>query len=172
MIAAPPVARAGALSRRVLYAHPDRWTINAEFPPEERVRMREGLAGFAAEWLAWKRTVKLSWHAKDAALSETDAQEDALREWRARATSFGRRARRISAGNARGRGRGTDIRPLLLAAVDAVVTGALWESPLFTTTDSRVSFHRAWRLVLEFPPADEPAVAPLARRWHLLPRPR
>lgn len=170
MITASPAARAPAFSRRVLYAHPDRWTINAEFPPEERARMRAGLAGFAAEWLAWKRTVKLSWHAKDAALSETEAQEDALREWRARATSFGRRARRVSSGSPPGRG--TDIRPLLLAAVDAVVIGALWESPLFTTTDSRVSFHRAWRLVLEFPPADEPAVAPLARRWHLLPRPR
>ena len=149
---------------RVLYAHPDRWTIGAEFPPEERERMRKALAGFAAEWLAWQSPAKIE-HS-GAAVEESDEQRRALGAWRDRAKAVGARARRFSAKA----GRGIDAHAFADAALEAVVCGALWESPVFRAERGALSFHRAWRIVLDIAPNDERALAPLAARWKLLVR--
>jgi len=155
------------VTTRVLYAHPDKWTIGAEFPPEERARMRAALAGFAAEWLAWKGTAKVAWGG--AVVEDAEEQRQAAAAWRERAAEIGRRARRVHAG--RGRGRGLDARPLVEAALDAVVTRALWESPRFEAGGSTLAFHPGWRIVLGLAgAADEAALPPLAKRWFLLVR--
>ena len=156
----------GATGIRVLYAHPDRWTVGAEFPPEEVTRMRAALSGFAVEWLAWKSPAKVEHHG--AAVDDREEQRIALEAWRESARAFGPRARRTRGG----RGRGYDARPLVEAALDAVVTGALWESPLFRTAEGTLSFHRAWRIVVEVGVEDERALSPLATRWRLLVRNR
>ncbi len=150
---------------KVLYAHPDRWTIHAEFPPEECARMRTALTGFAVEWLGWKSPAKLT-HG-GTTVEETDDQRATLAAFRDRAREFGGRARRI---RARRGATGLDPRPVVESALDAVVTGALWESPTFLAKDGALAFHRAWRLLLEITPADEPALTPLALRWHLIVR--
>lgn len=138
--------------RVVLYAHPDRWTINAEFPPEERARMRESLLGFAHEWLKAKGRTRVA-APEGHTVEDTPEQKDAAARWSAR---------------------GTKVTPeLLAAALDCTLTGALWESPAFTRPESTLRFHRAWRITLDVIPGPRTAELEfLARRWHLIPRPR
>lgn len=134
----------------VLHAHVDRWTIGADYPPEERARMRRALLGFAAEWLAAKGRVSIASPRKT--VEDTDEQREALERWRAR----GKKA----------------TPEVLEAALDVVLTGALWESPTFKRADSTLKFHRAWRIQLERTPptARQAALDALCKRWGLIPR--
>jgi len=127
--------------------------------------MRAAMAGFAAEWLVWKGTARVTWNG--ASVEENEEQRRALAAWRERVEEFGGRARKLRLG----RGRGMDARAIAEAAVDAVVTGTLWESPVFHCGESTLAFHRAWRVVLALAErADEDALPALAARWQLLVR--
>ena len=123
--------------------------------------MRTALAGFAAEWLAWQSPAKVE--QGGTTVEDSDEQRRALAAWRERTRELGGRARRFGE-------RGVDPRAIAEAALDAVVTGALWESPIFRADGGTLSFHRAWRIVLDIAAKDERALAPLAARWRLLVR--
>lgn len=132
----------------VLHAHVDRWTIGADYPPEERERMRRALLGFATEWLAAKGRVSIVSPRKT--VEDTEEQREALERWRAR---------------------GKKVTPeILSAALDVVLKGALWESPTFKRADSTLKFHRAWRIQLELttPGARKAMLDELSKRWQLI----
>ena len=130
--------------QRVLYAHPDRWTVNAEFPPEERARFRESLLGFAAEWLGDGFTVE----DPEGFVEDTEEHRAAATAWRNR--------------NAR------DPRAVIAAAFDALIAGALWDSPVLTRGDgATLRFHRGWRVIV-----DGEVLPERAAEWRLLVRDR
>jgi hypothetical protein len=134
----------------VLYAHPDRWTVGAEFPPEERDRMRKALVGFAGEWLAAGRGKVSVAAPRRAAVEDTPEQREALQRWKSRKPT---------------------VTPSVLgAALDAVLTSALWDSPEFEKGDTRLRFHRAWRIVLEPGSRAADEVNALAKKWRLVVR--
>ncbi len=153
--------------RIVLHAHPDRWTVNAPFPPEERGRLAERLLGFSTEWLGNDaRPVEVE--AVDEAVEDDDAQRSALSAWRDAHAAW-RRAAAARRGDGGGpeNGRGDRLRGTLEAALHAVVTGALWESPVFRQGDRTLRFHRAWRVLLEIPAGAPADPDPLSARWLL-----
>ena len=114
--------------------------------------MRRALLGFASEWLAARGKVTINSPRKT--VEDTDEQREALERWRAR---------------------GKKPKPtpdVLAAALDAVLTGALWESPTFKRADSTLRFHRAWRIQLETttPGARKTTLDALCSRWQLIRR--
>jgi hypothetical protein len=112
--------------KQVLYAHPDRWTVGLDqhLPPEERARLSNALVSVAARLLGDGPAVEESGEY----VEDTAEQRDALARWQSRPP---------------------DTRSALTAALDAVVCGALWESPVFADGELRVTFHRGFRLVVE-----------------------
>ncbi len=114
--------------------------------------MRRALLGFAGEWLAAKGRVTIASPRKT--VEDTEEQREALERWRAR----GKRPKPTP--------------EVLAAALDAVLTGALWESPIFKRADSTLKFHRAWRIQLETTPpgARKTTLDALCARWALIPR--
>jgi len=115
--------------------------------------MRRALVGFAGEWLAAGRGRVRVARPRRAAVEDTAEQRAALARWRAHA------ARAVTPAT-------------LGAALDAVVAGALWESPAFAKGSSRLRFHRAWRIVLEPGARTRDEVEAAARRWALVVRSR
>jgi hypothetical protein len=155
---------------RVLHAHPDRWTIGADYPPEERARMRAALVGFATEWLgagAAASAVAQGVVVEDTgdAVEDTDEQHRTLAAWRDALAAW--RASRDARAN-------NDALPALVAAaLDAVLAGAVWESPRLTAGGDTVSFHRAWRVIVDL--GDRPREVELGRsaeRFNLIVRDR
>ncbi len=137
----------------VLYAHPDKWTINAEFPPEEQARMRTALLGFAWDWLGLRRSRVRVLSPKRLEVTDTPEQRASIARWNARSSQV--------------------TQDVLACALEAVLCGALWESPAFKRPESSLKFHRAWRILLD---VDDGArsgdLETLAARWKLIPRPR
>lgn len=132
---------------RVLYAHPDRWTvgIGEHLPPEERERLRAAVVAASAELLGPEWSVE----EPDEVVEDTAEHREALRAWRHR--------------DAR------DLDATLGAAFDAVVRGAFWTSPVFTGTGLALRFHPAWRVVVE---GELARVADVAGRHGLVVRDR
>lgn len=114
--------------RKVLHAHPDRWTVGLDqhLPPEERDRLRSALVALAADVLA---TGDVEIEDCDGHVEDTDEQRAALRRWRERDS--------------------LDLRERLAAAFDALLAGALWDSPVFRAGGVELRFHRGWRVIVD-----------------------
>lgn len=137
----------------VLYAHPDKWTVNAEFPPEEQARMRTALLGFAWDWLGLRRSRVRVLSPKRLEVRDTEEQRSALARWNARSSQV--------------------TQDVLATALECVLCGALWESPSFKRPESSLKFHRAWRILLDIDDGARQAdLETLTKRWKLIPRSR
>ena len=122
--------------------------MDLHLPPEERVRLRAALVGFAAELLAGS---DVSVEEAEGQVEDTAEQRDALLRWRGREAG--------------------DLAGALEAAFDAVLCGALWESPVFRPAGGAVElrFHRGWRVIVD---GASDRVSSLADRHGLLIRDR
>lgn len=146
-------AESPAKSGFVLYAHPDKWTVNAEFPPEEQVRMRTALLGFAWDWLGLRRSRVRVLSPKRLEVADTAEQRACLSRWNARPSQV--------------------TQEVLSIALEGVLCGALWESPSFKRPESSLKFDRAWRILLDIDDgARQGDLETLAERWKLISRTR
>ena len=113
--------------KAVLHAHPDRWTVGLDrhLPPEERDRLRSALVAFALDVLGPTASIEEA----EGAVEDDDSQRAALARWRARDDR--------------------DLAGALAAALDAVLCGALWDSPVFPPRALSLRFHPGWRVIVE-----------------------
>lgn len=137
--------------RKVLHAHPDRWTVGLDqhLPPEEQARLRTALVDFSLQVLGGPSApFPVEIEESEGAVEDSDEQRGALRRWRDRDA--------------------LDLRERLSAAFDAVLAGALWDSPVFRAGSVEVRFHRGWRVIVD----GSRSVETLAARHGLLVRDR
>lgn len=132
----------------VLHAHPDRWTvgIGEHLPPEERARLRAAAIAASAEILGADWAVE----EPDEIVEDTSEHRAAVRAWRERDPH--------------------DLSATLAAAFDAVVGGAFWAAPTFTSGTRMLRFHPGWRVIVEG--ADVAVVRAAAERHGLVVRDR